>query len=255
MDNNTNKPNALERVNQVEGFDPKDYATNTPNDLGATSVYLDAKVRTAWFWLKHPTGHIVKHLVSYTETVAVVEVRLYTDREDLEKSYLANGFAQRFLEPNCSYGDRFLESAETAALARALSAAGFNLAGEQSGESSFSDVPLTLAQTVDESVPPTEVSTPPPTVVSQQKQPQQQTLQQILPPITVEEFMTGMTLEEAKNCKVSFKGSHNGKTLAQMALEDMRDVEWIATTYSGKDLKLVAAARVLIAAAQQQMAG
>ena len=46
---------------------------------------------------------------------------------DAPEAYLANGFGQHLFDATTNYGLRYLECAETAAMGRALAAAGFNI--------------------------------------------------------------------------------------------------------------------------------
>jgi len=119
---------ALAKMNQVEGFNPLDFArTIISTDGGPPSLYLDVKHRVAWFRLKYPLGKISKTITQLDEKMAIVECRIYKEASDSADAYFANGFGQRYLETENAYGSRYLEWAETAAIGRALSAAGFNI--------------------------------------------------------------------------------------------------------------------------------
>ena len=63
-----------------------------------------------------------------------MEARIYLDKCDAEENYIANAFSQKFRTNDPNFGDKFLEMAETAAVGRALSDAGFGLQFADVGE-------------------------------------------------------------------------------------------------------------------------
>lgn len=249
--------NALNRVNHVEGFNPMDFAREIVNGQGEKSLYLDVKYRIAWFRMLYPNGRISKHIASITDNMAVVEARIYKDTTDAEDAYLANGFGQRSCDQTNQYGARFLETAETGSVGRALAAAGFNIAGgiEADGSddgSSPVDTPFTVSATGNTGPNSTESNNHIQQDVTHIQTPK--TALQPAPP-TVDDIMTTMTIEQAKAYTVTFKnGKHAGKTLGQVALDSITDLEWIAYRCSTKDNVMIAAARLLLEAGKQ-MAG
>lgn len=118
---------AVNKLNYVEGFDPFKYMRNLAPEGEAPKLYLDVAYRKLWFRLKHPNGKIVKTLMKLTDQMAVVEAKVYLDREDPADSYIANAMAQRYLTPDDQFGMKYVELAETAAVGRALKDAGFGL--------------------------------------------------------------------------------------------------------------------------------
>lgn len=131
---------AVRTLNKVEGFEPKDYLRKEVTEDGI-SFYLDTKYRLLWFRMKYPEGKLVKIPKALNKEYATFEVRVYTDKNDAEDNFLANGFASRYKDDgNEKFGLNFVESAETAALGRALKDAGF---GTQ-----FCDIALPNDQTV-----------------------------------------------------------------------------------------------------------
>ncbi len=131
---------AVRTLNKVEGFEPKDYLRKEVTEDGI-SFYLDTKYRLLWFRMKYPEGKLVKIPKALNKEYATFEVRVYTDKNDAEDNFLANGFASRHKDDgNEKFGLNFVESAETAALGRALKDAGF---GTQ-----FCDIALPNDQTV-----------------------------------------------------------------------------------------------------------
>ena len=63
-----------------------------------------------------------------------MEARIYLDKCDQEDNYVANSFSQKFRSDDPKFGDKFLEMAETAAVGRALSDAGYGVQFADVGE-------------------------------------------------------------------------------------------------------------------------
>ena len=97
-------------------------------------LYLDVKYRKLWFRLVNPAGKIISRIITFTENMAVVEARIYLDKCDQEDNYVANSFSQKFRSDDPKFGDKFLEMAETAAVGRALSDAGYGVQFADVGE-------------------------------------------------------------------------------------------------------------------------
>ena len=125
---------AVAALNRVEGFNPMELARILTKDGQEDQLYLDVKYRKLWFRLVYPLGKIVSNIRSFTENMAIVEARIYLDKCDAEENYIANAFSQRFRTNDPNFGDKFLEMAETAAVGRALSDAGFGLQFADVGE-------------------------------------------------------------------------------------------------------------------------
>ena len=89
--------------------------------------YLDVAYRKLWFRLRYPEGKIVKKILKLTEQVAIVEARVYLNRNDHEDNFISNALAQKYMTADGQFGNKFVELAETAAVGRALSDAGFGL--------------------------------------------------------------------------------------------------------------------------------
>lgn len=114
----------LYRVNGVSGFDP--YSVVTTLDDG--SSYLQTYYRKLWFRLKYPNGLISTEIkaLNPNSSSAIVEAKIFLDRADRESDrYAAIAHAQR---READGNPNFLEAAETAAVGRALSDLGFNIA-------------------------------------------------------------------------------------------------------------------------------
>lgn len=125
---------AVAALNRVEGFNPMELARTLTKEGQENQLYLDVKYRKLWFRLVYPLGKIVSSIRSFTENMAIVEARIYLDKCDAEENYIANAFSQKFRTEDPNFGDKFLEMAETAAVGRALSDAGFGLQFADVGE-------------------------------------------------------------------------------------------------------------------------
>ncbi len=106
----------INQLNKVEGFDPRKYMRLIQNEGQAGKYYLDVAYRKLWFRLKYPQGKIVKKLIKLTENVAIVEARVYLDRNDEEANYISNALAQKYLTNDDKFGAKYVELAETAAV-------------------------------------------------------------------------------------------------------------------------------------------
>ena len=117
----------IRNLNKVEGFDPRKYMRLIPNEGQTAKYYLDVAYRKLWFRLRYPEGKIVKKILKLTEQVAIVEARVYLNRNDDEDNFISNALAQKYMTADGQFGTKFVELAETAAVGRALSDAGFGL--------------------------------------------------------------------------------------------------------------------------------
>lgn len=199
----------------------------------------------------------------------IVCCKLYADRGDAPDQYVAKSSAQRFVTQD-RFGDRYLETAETAAMGRVLAAAGYGTqfcgAADMFGDIMV-DAPLDLgaveedcseetgvasqakhetkqtgiAQTataVSMPVPAPATATAPATAPKKQE------------PVTLEDYLNSMTLEEAKNVRIDV-GYYKGNTLGELALRKPSDLEWYVKNYSGRNLALKAGAILLVDAASK----
>ena len=117
----------IRKLNQVEGFDPRRFMRLIQKEGQTGKYYLDVAYRKLWFRLCHPEGKIVKKLIKLTDQVAIVEARVYLNRNDAEDNFVSNALAQKYQTSDDQFGNKYVELAETAAVGRALSDAGFGL--------------------------------------------------------------------------------------------------------------------------------
>ncbi len=203
---------AVKTMNSVEGFDPAKFARqiSEQDDNGGTTnrSYLDVVYRKLWFRLKHPEGAIRKFV----------------------------------REINDKFGDKYLETAETAAVGRALADAGFGIQFADVG-----DVPD--ASVVDAPVGMPSVNLPLGTTVNtitgEVMQSSQSSKSNFTPDMPVEAIMPQMTLNYAVNVVIDC-GFYKGKTLGQVAQEKPSSLEWYVNTYKGNNNILRAAAKFLL---------
>ena len=109
---------AVAALHQVEGFDPRKFMRLIQKEDQSSRYYLDVAYRKLWFRLCYPEGKIVKTIRSITAQMAIVEARVYLNKNDPDDSYVANAFAQKFREDS-EIGQKYVELAETAAVGRA----------------------------------------------------------------------------------------------------------------------------------------
>lgn len=129
------KNQAVAALNRVEGFEPLEFARTIKQEDQEDQLYLDVKYRKLWFRLANPLGRISSHIVWFNENVALAEAKIYLNYTDAPENYIANAFSMKFRSEDPKFGDKFLEMAETAAVGRALSDAGFGVQFADVGES------------------------------------------------------------------------------------------------------------------------
>ena len=139
------KNQAVAALNRVEGFEPLEFARTIKQEEQEDQLYLDVKYRKLWFRLANPLGRISSHIVWFNENVALAEAKIYLNHTDAPENYIANAFSMKFRSEDPKFGkfrsedpkfgDKFLEMAETAAVGRALSDAGYGVQFADVGES------------------------------------------------------------------------------------------------------------------------
>lgn len=278
------------------GFDPLHYLRESADEEGRTELSLDVKFRKHWFRLVYPSGKIAPHPVDVNERFAIFKARVYADRNDPEENFLAEGTAIRYNggENAKAYERFYVDWAETVAIGRALTNAGFDVpwcnmplnggdmnpfTGEvvdgepvappprqyssvtappdeqpqqQAPAASQPAAPTPALQQVQAPAAPTPAlqQTPAaaPTPAMQQVQvpaAQQPSAQQ---PRTLEEALQTLSVEQAKALAVNF-GQNSGKTLGQIAIDNPKDLDWLANKYKGGNFMLKAGAQILVGAA------
>lgn len=238
---------AIHDLNKVEGFDPRKYMRLIGTEGQPGKYYLDVAYRKLWFRLKHPEGKIVKRILKLTEQVAIVEARVYLNRNDAEDNFISNALAQKYLTADEQFGNKFVELAETAAVGRALADAGFGLQfADKEGDMDpeMSDAPFDATMVIgDQSMSYAE------------QDPVLEPVQPVLQPILaqpeirkdmpVEQIYSMLNPETAAAVVINI-GFNKGKTLGQVAVEKPANLDWYVNAYEGPDNLLRAAAKYLI---------
>ena len=273
-----NEMTAINELNRVDGFDPKKFMRRLtePDENGQPTerMYLEVAYRKLWFRLKHPEGAIRKFIREVNDQFAIMEARVYLDRNDPADSYIANAIVKRYFHPEDKLGDKYLEIAETAAVGRALADAGFGIQftdSSENPESGVVDSPIGLpngmpygmpsgmgvntvtgevthtpqttasaaANAVQNSIPPVSA---PAAVPQAQAAPAAPAFNMAMP---VEQILPQMTMQFALNYEVDC-GVFKGKTLGQVAQEKPQSLDWYVTSYRGNNNILRAAAKYLL---------
>ena len=277
------KSEAVAALNRVDGFHPMELARKIGEEGQEEQLYLDVKYRKLWFRLVNPAGKIISRIITFTENMAVVEARIYLDKCDQEDNYVANSFSQKFRSDDPKFGDKFLEMAETAAVGRALSDAGYGVQfadsdamanaamsdsgvmpkaampnyGEMPGQSEYAGQQMMnqfyqQAQAAGSTIyhgsgqMPGYGSAPAASTPPKTGQMLQGALQNLDTSLPVEELMKHMNYEMAVGTVIPGKGKYGGKTMGQVAVESPSTIQWFAEQYSGPNNLVPAAAKVIL---------
>lgn len=282
----------VNNLNKVEGFDPRRFMRLIQKEGQPGKFYLDVAYRKLWFRLRYPEGKIVKKLIKLTDQVAIVEARVYLNRNDAEDNFISNALAQKYQTSDEQFGSKYVELAETAAVGRALSDAGFGLQfadKEEDFDPEVTEAPIEpqimrggtmlqqenymmeetaedgtiLEAPEDDNMIPgqrgIEEYIPMPNEAGAAMQ------QGITPAMTqaacsVVEIKKDMPVEQIYSLLTREKaasvvvpvGFNKGKTLGQVALEKPESLDWYVSSYGGPDNLLRAAAEFLLNAAFTQ---
>lgn len=108
----------VSELNRVPGFDPLKFLRKTKDGWN-----LDLKIKKLWFRLKYPNGRIKLSTLKITDQLAIIEARVYLDKNDLNP---VSSFTSH-KENKSTPGGLYIESAQHSAIDEALSAAGFGI--------------------------------------------------------------------------------------------------------------------------------
>lgn len=243
-------------LNKVEGFDPSAFLRKLTGENGEEQFYLDVKYRKLWFRLMYPEGKITKRIVKLENDFAIIESKVYLNRNDPEDAYVSSAFAQRWRKEDDAYGLKYVETAETAAVGRALADAGFGIQFSEPGEdqdNNLVDSPVTIPEQAsvnevpfdeeDEELP----ENMPQPVANSSKNKKAKQLDEAM---SIEELMKVMSLDDAKNYQIPI-GAYKGKTLGELCIEKPGAITWYVDSYHGKNNLLRAGAKLLLAAAEK----
>ena len=238
---------------------------------GKVTYYLDVAFRKLWFRLKYPEGKVVKKILKLTEQVAIVEAKVYLNRSDAEENFVSNAFAQKYFSAEDSLGSKYVELAETAAVGRALTDAGFGLQfSDRDGETDpqVTEAPFEAGMLFqEEGLPEGNFGNMGSTgdgfdasewmMMDAQngndetEKKAKQNVTEIRKDMPVEQIYSLLTRDSAAAVVIPTKYYH-GMTLGQLAIEKPQALEWYVTSYGGPDNLLRAAARFLLDTALKQ---
>lgn len=113
------------------GFDPRNFLRLNTDDEGRKEWTLDVKHKRQWFRVVFPNGRIDTTILEKDERHAYMNARVYADKSDPPEHFLAEGKAERFAPSDLAsakpYELYFADWAETVAIGRALTNAGFDI--------------------------------------------------------------------------------------------------------------------------------
>ena len=147
----------VSELNRVKGFDPTRFLRKTKEGLK-----LDLSVKKLWFRMKYPNGRIKLSALKITDQLAIIEARVYFDKNDT--NHVSSFTAQTYKDT--TPGGLYVEMAQHNAVDEALSSAGFGIQFAPANESrrllvSEDEMPKTDAKPVEET-PAVKVEVPPP---------------------------------------------------------------------------------------------
>ena len=119
--NETTMYNAIpvvSELNRVKGFDPTRFLRKTKD-----GPKLDLSIKKLWFRLKYPNGRIKLSALKITDQLAIIEARVYFDKND--SAPVSSFVSQR--ENKNTPGGLYIEMAQHSAIDEALSSAGFGI--------------------------------------------------------------------------------------------------------------------------------
>jgi len=253
-----NNMSIINGLNKVDGFDPSAFLRRLTGENGEEQFYLDVKYRKLWFRLMHPEGKITKRIIKLENEFATIESKVYLNRNDAEDAYISCAFAQRWRKEDDAYGLKYVETAETAAVGRALADAGFGIQFSEPGEEqdrSLVDAPVTipdsgLSEEMEQDELEEELPDEMPQAAEMQKKASEQKKAEWDASMPVEELMQKMSLEDAKNYLIPI-GAYKGKTLGELCVEKPGAINWYVESYHGKNNVLRAGAKLLLAAVEK----
>ena len=176
----------VSELNKVQGFDPLKFLRKTKQG----EKKLDLKYKKLWFRLKYPAGRIKLSALKITDQLAIIEARVYFDKNDAQPK--SSFIAQR--DANTTPGGLYIESAQHAAIDQALSDAGF---GVQFTQVTPSADMASTAETVEKQVETVKEAVITEPATEKTAVPVTETVVEIIPEETVTEPVIESVIEEA----------------------------------------------------------
>lgn len=244
---------AVEKINEIEGFDPKQFAVEYEDaDGDGSHTRLPVMAQMAWFRLKYPEGKIAVK-VTPGKDCFIATARVYPNYKDPVECYLAEATASRKYDlSKPSISPR--EWAQTAAVGIALRNAGFGLQFDRAGDDISDTAPDELGlgdYSESDGVAEAEIETAIKSAENSAKTgaelgESEETVPQ--PELTYEEKLR---LAMATPCPIS---KYKGKTLGEVASIDPKALNWVVTKFSGDESIRNAAKLICEYALEQQQA-
>ena len=139
----------VSELNKVTGFDPLKFIRRTNKG----EKKLDLKYKKLWFRLKYPNGRIKLSALKITDQLAIIEARVYFDKNDTQPK--ASFIAQR--DAKLTPGGLYIEYAQHAAIDQALSDAGFGVQFTSATPSNEDEITVEAPAVTAENVSPVTV--------------------------------------------------------------------------------------------------
>ncbi len=108
----------VSELNRVPGFDPLRFLKKT-----AEGLKMELKYKKLWFRLKYPSGRIKLFTLKITDQLAIIEARVFFDKNDTEPKSVFTAQSEKASAP----GGMYIEMAQHRAVDQALTDAGFGI--------------------------------------------------------------------------------------------------------------------------------
>lgn len=197
----------VSELNKVQGFDPLKFLRRTKQG----GKNLDLKYKKLWFRLKYPAGRIKLSALKITDQLAIIEARVYFDKNDAQPK--SSFIAQR--DAKTTPGGLYIESAQHAAIDQALSDAGF---GVQFTPITPSADTVSTAETAKQQV---ETAAEPVTDVAVEIIPEE-TAEETVAESVIEEAVSEQPMADETSTPVTAEGELT--TANEEAAEELREV-------------------------------
>lgn len=152
---------AASDLNKIPGFDPRRFLRKKVSEVTQEEVFdLDLKYKKLWFRLKYPAGRIKVTALKITEQIAIIEAKIFFDKNDTEpvSSFISQRYAKE--KPGSLYIERAQHAAQDQALTDAGFGVQFSLAGESSGAEIRNEPGATAQASTDTKKLPTQSNAP-----------------------------------------------------------------------------------------------
>lgn len=251
----------VNELNRVKGFDPLRFLKNTPE-----GPKLELKYKKIWFRLKYPQGRFKYAALKITDQLAIIEARVYFDKNDPEPKAVFTARSDKTTAP----GGLYIEAAQYAAIDQALTDAGFGLQFVQDNSTAVPAEDTKKETKVEQVSIETKAAMPQVEEIAAVQKAETPTMETIVKEempvanpepvpmggyandMTVEEICARMTLAEAENYIVPL-GTCNGQTMGQVADRRPASLRYYISGYSG-DNNILRAAATLVSESRSQKA-